>query len=49
MLQAPVKAQLNARGLMKQQACVMGLSDMNLASGVHAAYSTQRQRVTASM
>lgn len=44
MLQAPVKAQLNARGLMKQHACVMGLSDTNLASGAHTAYSTQWQR-----
>lgn len=43
MLQAPVKAQLNARGLMKQHACVMRLSGTNLASGAHTAYSTQWQ------
>lgn len=47
--QALVKAQLNARWLMKQQARGVALSDTNLESGVHTAYSTQQQRVIASM
>lgn len=48
-LQAPAKSKQSARGLLKQQARVMELLEMNLAAGVRAASPYMQRGLTASL